>query len=85
MHYSRKQSHIKNLKNKITDKSKRKSSYTSAGIRTRVRALATPGDNHYTTDVHTELVPRPGLEPGTTASSGQRSPKLSYLGIGSTT
>ena len=25
--------------------------YTSAGIRTRVRALATPGDDRYTTDV----------------------------------
>ena len=57
---------------------------TSAGIRTRVRALATPGDNHYTTDVQLKFdvyVPRPGLEPGTTASSGQRSPKLSYLGF----
>jgi hypothetical protein len=25
-------------------------------------------------------MPRPGFEPGTTASSGQRSPVLSYLG-----
>lgn len=25
-------------------------------------------------------MPRPGFEPGTTASSGQRSPRLSYLG-----
>lgn len=25
-------------------------------------------------------VPRPGLEPGTSASSAQRSPRLSYLG-----
>ena len=48
---------------------------TPAGIRTRVRALATPGDNRYTTGVIcTFLVPRPGFEPGTTASSGQRSP-----------
>ena len=50
----------------------RKFNYTSAGIRTRVRALATPGDDRYTTDVL--MVPRPGFEPGTTASSGQRSP-----------
>jgi hypothetical protein len=28
----------------------------------------------------TEGMPRPGFEPGTTASSGQRSPRLSYLG-----
>ena len=32
-------------------KLKEKKKNTSAEIRTRVRALATPGDNHYTTDV----------------------------------
>lgn len=33
---------------------------TPAGIRTRVRALATPGDNHYTTGVYS--IPIPGAQ-----------------------
>jgi hypothetical protein len=41
-----KEIHQKRKKNKRISKG-----YTSAGIRTRVRALATPGDDRYTTDV----------------------------------
>ena len=50
---------------------------TSAGIRTRVRALATPGDNRYTTDVM--WCPDPDSNRGQLPLQGSALP-LSYLG-----
>jgi hypothetical protein len=50
---------------------------TSAGIRTRVRALATPGDNRYTTDVL--WCPDPDSNRGQLPLQGSALP-LSYLG-----
>ena len=51
--------------------------YTSAGIRTRVRALATPGDDRYTTDVI--WCPDPDSNRGQLPLQGSALP-LSYLG-----
>ena len=51
--------------------------YTSAGIRTRVRALATPGDDRYTTDVL--WCPDPDSNRGQLPLQGSALP-LSYLG-----
>ena len=51
--------------------------HTSAGIRTRVRALATPGDNRYTTDVL--WCPDPDSNRGQLPLQGSALP-LSYLG-----
>jgi hypothetical protein len=54
---------------------------TPAGIRTRVRALATPGDDRYTTDVL--WCPDPDSNRGQLPLQGSALP-LSYLGIRST-
>ncbi len=62
------------MKNK---KSKNDLLYTSAGIRTRVRALATPGDDRYTTDVM--WCPDPDSNRGQLPLQGSALP-LSYLG-----
>ena len=51
---------------------------TPAGIRTRVRALATPGDDRYTTDVL--WCPDPDSNRGQLPLQGSALP-LSYLGI----
>lgn len=52
--------------------------YTPAGIRTRVRALATPGDDRYTTDV-LWWCPDPDSNRGQLPLQGSALP-LSYLG-----
>ena len=62
------------MKNK---KSENNLLYTSAGIRTRVRALATPGDDRYTTDVM--WCPDPDSNRGQLPLQGSALP-LSYLG-----
>ena len=57
---------------------------TSAGIRTRVWALATPSDNHYTTDVLSYFIrcPDPDLNRGQLPLQGSALPtELSGLSV----